>query len=78
MGAGAFYYQQISADGGSGASLGDFEGHTTGVGPVLSYTTKIGRSRTTDFVAEIKWLPELDVQHRLQGDLIWFKLAFVF
>lgn len=77
-GANAFCYVQISADSGTGASLGDFEGHTAGVGPVLSYTKKIGRNKTTDLVAELKWLPELDVQHRLQGDLIWFKLAFVF
>ncbi len=78
VGANAFYYQQISADTGRGASLGDFEGRTAGVGPVLSCATKIGRSGTTDLVAELKWLPELDVQHRLKGDLIWFKVALVF
>jgi hypothetical protein len=78
VGANAFYYQQISADTGSGASLGDFEGRTAGVGPVLSYAAKIGPTRTTDLVAELKWLPELDVQHRLKGDVIWFKVALVF
>jgi hypothetical protein len=29
-------------------------------------------------VAELKWLPELDVEKRLKGDTIWFKLALVF
>jgi hypothetical protein len=75
VGANAFYYQQITGDRGSGASLGDFEGRTVGVGPVLSYACKLGK---TDLVAEVKWLPELDVEKRLKGDTIWFKLALVF
>ena len=78
VGANAFYYQQITGDSGSGARLGDFEGRTIGVGPVLSFATKVGRSKTTDLVAELKWLPELDVAKRLKGDTIWFKLALVF
>ena len=78
VGANAFYYQQITGDRGSGARLGDFEGRTIGIGPVLSYATKIGKSKTTDLVAELKWLPELDVEKRLKGDTIWFKLALVF
>jgi len=61
VGASAFGYQQVSGDSGSGAKLGDFEGRTAGVGPVLSYTRKIGRDKKTDLVAELKWLPELDV-----------------
>jgi len=75
LGANAFYYQQITGDSGSGAVLGDFKGRTVGVGPVLSYVTKVGR---TDVIAELKWLPELDVEHRLKGDYIWFKLAMLF
>jgi hypothetical protein len=78
VGANAFYYQQVSGDSGSGAKLGGFEGRTIGVGPVLSYATKIGRHKKTDLVAELKWLPELDVAKRLQGDTIWFKLALLF
>jgi len=75
LGANAFYYQQITGDSGSGAILGDFEGRTFGVGPVLSYISKLGK---TDVIAEVKWLPELDVEHRLNGDYVWFKLALVF
>jgi len=76
LGANAFYYQQLSGDSGSGARLGDFESMTAGVGPVLSYVCKVGKK--TDLVAEVKWLPELDVNKRLKGDMIWFKLALVF
>jgi len=75
VGANAFYYQQITADSGSGAKLGGFEGRTTGVGPVLSYVTKVGGK---DVVAELKWLPELGVERRLKGDTIWFKAAVAF
>jgi hypothetical protein len=75
IGANAYYYQQISADSGSGAKLGGFEGRTTGIGPVLSYATKVGGK---DVVAELKWLPELGVQKRLSGDTIWFKVAVAF
>ena len=75
LGANAFYYQQITGDSGSGAVLGGFEGRTVGVGPVLSYATKIGK---TDVVAEAKWLPELDVENRMKGDYVWFKLALLF
>jgi len=75
IGANGFYYQQITGDSGSGAVLGDFEARTVGVGPVLSYVTKVGK---TDVIAEVKWLPELDVKHRLEGDYVWFKLAMLF
>lgn len=77
-GANAFWYQQVTADSGNGAVLGDFEGRTVGVGPVVSYATKVGRGKKTDLAAELKWLPELDVEKRLKGDTIWFKLALAF
>lgn len=75
VGANAFYYQQISGDSGSGATLGSLEGRTVGIGPVVSFATKVGKS---DVVAEVKWLPELNVQKRLNGDIVWFKLAVLF
>lgn len=78
VGANAFFYQQVTADSGNGAVLGDFEGRTVGIGPVVSYATKVGRGKKTDLAAELKWLPELDVEKRLKGDTIWFKLALAF
>ncbi len=75
VGAEGFVYYQITPDSGSGATLGDFEGHTIGVGPVVSYAHKIG---SVDFAGEVKWLPEVDVQNRLKGDYLWVKLGIVF
>ncbi|HTY89389.1 MAG TPA: transporter [Candidatus Acidoferrum sp.] len=75
VGAEGFVYEQISPDGGSGAKLGDCEGQTIGVGPVASYTHKIGKY---DFACEVKWLDELNTQKRLNGNYIWFKAGIVF
>ncbi len=73
VGANPVYYQQLTGDRGSGARVGGFEGMTVGVGPVLSYACTLGQK--TKLVAELKWLPDLHVDHRLKGDTIWFKLA---
>lgn len=75
VGANAFYYQQITGDSGSGAKLGDFEGRTVGGGPVVSFVTTLGK---TDLAAEVKWLPELDVEKRIKGGYVWFKLGLTF
>lgn len=72
IGANGFYYQQVTGDSGSGAIAGDFKGMTRGVGPVVSYSTKICGK---DVDAEVKWLPEIDVEKRLKGDPVWFKLV---
>lgn len=75
VGANAFYYQQITDDSGSGARLGGFEGNTIGVGPALSYVRPIGKEQ---LLSEVKWLPELDVDKRLKGDFVWFKVGVLF
>ena len=75
VGATAFYYQQITGDTGSGATLGDFKARTLGVGPVVSYATKIGDA---DCAVEVKWLPELEVKNRLEGNEFWIKVRAMF
>jgi hypothetical protein len=75
IGATGFYIQQTTGDSGSGARLGSFEEMTAGVGPVLSYAGKIGK---TPFAAELKWLPQISTQNTLKGDYIWFKVGVQF
>ena len=75
MGATAFYYQQITGDTGSGATLGDFKARTLGVGPVASYARKIGGA---DCALEVKWLPELEVKNRIKGNEFWIKVRAMF
>ena len=77
VGANGFYYQQVTGDSGAGVPpfLGEFKGRTVGVGPVVSYATKVSQK---DLVAEIKWLPEMSVENRLKGDIVWFKVGMLF
>ena len=75
IGAQAFYLDQVTADSGRGARLGDFQGRTAGIGPVLTYILPRGKDT---LVAELRWLPELDVSNRLKGDYVWLKLVFQF
>jgi hypothetical protein len=75
VGANVFYYQQLTGDSGSGATLGEFKGKTTGIGPVVSYVRKVGGR---DVAIEVKWLPELDTANRTKGDYIWAKIGVLF
>jgi hypothetical protein len=75
IGANGFYFKQTTGDSGSGATLGNFEEMTAGIGPVLSYTGQFGK---TGLAAELKWLPQIDIQKTLKGDYIWFKVAAQF
>ncbi len=70
-----FWYDQLTGDSGAGASFGDFKAQTAGVGPVLSYTRKLGK---VDLIAEVKWLHEVETRNRLEGDYLWLKLIFKF
>ena len=70
IGFNAFFYEQISGDSGSGATLGDFEGHTYGIGPAIGWLKK---GKTSSSFAELKWLPELDVAKRAKGNILWLK-----
>jgi hypothetical protein len=75
IGAEAWYVQQVSGDSGAGARLGSFKGRTAGIGPVLTYIMPIGKQA---LVAELRWLPELDVKNRLDGDYVWLKVVLDF
>jgi hypothetical protein len=75
VGVSAYYYQQVTGDSGSGANLGDFKGKSVGIGPVVSYVSKIG---THDTLVELKWLHETETEKRLEGDIVWLKAVYKF
>ena len=75
VGVNAYWYEQVQGDSGAGANFGDFKGRTAGLGPVVSYVTKIGGQ---DVIAELKWLHEFETKRRLEGDYIWFKALLKF
>ena len=71
----AFYYDQLTGDSGAGATLGDFKGMTTGLGPLIGYIKPMGKQ---NLVLEAKWLTELDTKNRVKGDIIWLKAVYKF
>lgn len=75
FGAEGFYFQQVTCDSGSGATLGCFKGRTAGLGPLIGYVQPLGKE-TLSF--ELKWLAETDTQNRLKGDYIWLKMVYKF
>jgi hypothetical protein len=81
VGANIFYFRQITADDYPipeglpeplRAKLGGFEGRVDGVGPEISLITKAGK---VNVVAELKWLPDSNVEHRMRGDTVWLKIG---
>ncbi len=75
VGAEAWYFDQVTCDSGSGATLGCFKGKTSGIGPVLGYIQPIGEQK---LILEVKWLPELNTSNRLNGDYVWLKMVYKF
>jgi hypothetical protein len=57
------------------ATFGDFEARTAGLGPVLSYASKIG---DVDVIGELKWLHEFETRDRPEGDYVWCKFLVKF
>jgi len=75
LGIEGFWLEQIEADSGQADFLGDFEGRTAGVGPVLGYLLP---TRGANIVVELRWLAELESRNRLKGDYIWLKTVYQF
>ncbi len=65
LGVGGYHYQQVSGDSGRGATLGDFEGRVTALGPVMTYTFICGK---TPVSTQLEWTHEFDVVNRAEGD----------
>lgn len=75
LGANGFYYQQVSGDSGSGATLGDLEGRSAGIGPIVNLIQTIGDKT---LAIQAKWLPELDAKNRFEGDWVWLTIGMTF
>jgi hypothetical protein len=80
-GANIFYFRQITADDYPipeglpeplRGKLGGFEGRVDGVGPEISLITKAGK---VSVAAELKWLPDSHVEHRVSGVTVWLKIG---
>lgn len=82
FGLAGYAYKQFSEDSGAGADaikaslgLSSLKAQAFGLGPVVSYSTKIG-DRPVSFKA--KYIKEFDVENAFEVDKFWFTLGFVF
>lgn len=69
----AAHYQQITADGGAGDSLGPYKGRVTAVGGTVSYTFNVAG---TPVSTRLKVLREVDVENRPRGTIALISLGF--
>jgi hypothetical protein len=79
-GASAFWMRQISNDSNNYGpivkhELGGFMINSYGVGPVISYVHKIGKST---LVIDANWLPQTHTDNTTKGDLFWIKAMLAF
>lgn len=69
----ASHYQQITGDGGSGASLGAHKGRVTALGGTVAYNFSVAG---TPVSARLKVLREVNVDNRFRGTIALVSVAF--
>ena len=67
--------EQVNDDGGAPAALNGFVGRAFGIGPIVTYSTKLGKSHL-DFSA--RWIHDFDVRNRVAGDGFNFSASLKF
>jgi hypothetical protein len=69
------WIQQVNDDGGAPAALNGFAGRAFGIGPIVTYSTKLGKSHL-DFSA--RWIHDFGVSNRVEGDGYNFSVSLKF
>jgi len=69
------WIQQVNDDGGAPPALNGFVGRAFGIGPIVTYSTKLGKSHL-DFSA--RWIHDFDVNKRVEGDGFNFSASLKF
>jgi hypothetical protein len=67
-----YHYEQISGDSGTGATLGDFKGRVTALGPGLSGTFQVGPAPVA---VSLRYFHEFGVKNRLEGHTGWLTVS---
>jgi len=68
-----YWNQQLTADTGGPALLGDFKGRVFGIGPELSY--QFTGSKEHPVTLDLRWYHEFGAQNRVEGDAVFFTLS---
>jgi len=69
------WIQQVNDDAGAPAGLNGFAGRAFGIGPIVTYSTKLGKSHL-DFSA--RWIHDFGVSNRVEGDAYNFSVSLKF
>ena len=69
------WIQQVNDDGGAPAALNGFAGRAFGIGPIVTYSMKLGKSHL-DFSA--RWIHDFGVSNRVAGDGFNFSASLKF
>ena len=69
------WIHQVNDDEGAPATLDGFSGRAFGIGPVVTYSTKLGKSHL-DFSA--RWIHDFDVSNRVEGNGFNFSASLKF
>jgi hypothetical protein len=67
-----YAYQQLTADSGSGATLGDFKSRVFGIGPQIGFLFPVG---TMQGYLNLKVYKEFEAEHRPEGWNAWVTFA---
>lgn len=67
-----YFYNQLTGDSGSGATLGDFKSKVSGIGPQAGWFFKVGEKK---WYLNMKGYYEFDAQNRPHGWNAWLTLA---
>jgi len=68
-----YWNEQLTADSGGAAVLGDFKGRVFGIGPELSY--QFTQSKTHPVTLDLRWYHEFDAKNRVEGDAVFFTFS---
>ena len=69
------WIQQVNDDEGAPVVLNGFLGRAFGIGPIVTYSTKLGKSHL-DFSA--RWIHDFDVSNRVEGEAFNFSASLKF
>ena len=67
-----YYYQQLTADKGGPAALGDFKGRVAALGPEIGYQFN---TATRSLGLDLRWYHEFAAQNRVEGDSVFLTLS---
>jgi hypothetical protein len=69
------WIQQVNDDAGAPAALHGFSGRAFGIGPIVTYSTKLGKSHLD---LSVRWIHDFDVAKRVEGDGFNFSASLKF